>query len=166
MSTVHFTDIAVSTSGELPAVGTVLPAFTLVGSDLGDITAASYPGKRLVLNIFPSLDTSVCAMSVRRFNALVAAWPDTVVLCVSKDLPFAMGRFCAAEGLDSVVTASAFRSSFGEDFGVTMVDGPLRGLLARAVVIADASGRVVYTRLSPQITEEPEYDEAARAVLG
>ena len=163
MATTTFTDIPVHTIGELPAVDSLLPAFTLTGGDLGDVTSESFAGRRLVLNIFPSIDTDVCAMSVRRFNQLASQWPNTTVLCVSNDLPFAQGRFCAAEGLDNVVPASAFRSDFGKDFGVTMVDGPLRGLLARSVVIADVDGTVRYTRLSPEITQEPDYDEAAAA---
>jgi len=166
MSVITFTGAALSTTGELPAVGSPLPHFTLVGADLADVTPDDFAGRRIVLNIFPSLDTGVCALSVRRFNQMVAAWPNTVVVCVSKDLPFAMGRFCAAEGIDNVIPASAFRSSFGEDYGVTMADGPLRGLLARSVVVADEQGRIVYTRLSPEIAEEPDYDEAAKAVLG
>ena len=164
MATTSFNDITVHTIDELPAVGTKLPAFTLTGADLGDITNGSFPGQRLVINIFPSIDTGVCAMSVRRFNQLASQWPDTTVLCVSQDLPFAQGRFCAAEGLENVVTASGFRSDFGKDFGILMTDGPLRGLLARSVVIADAGGTILYTRLSPAIAEEPDYDEAAAAV--
>ena len=166
MATVTHVGITIKTAGELPAVGTRLPDFTLTGASLEDVTLRDLNGKRIVLNIFPSVDTGVCAMSVRRFNELAAGWPNTVVVCVSKDLPFAFGRFCAAEGIESVITASAFRSDFGEVYGVTMVDGPLRGLLARSVVIADETGTVVYHRWSPVIGEEPDYDEAAAAVLG
>jgi thiol peroxidase len=164
MATVKFADEPAHTIGELPPVGAPVPDFDLTAGDLSSITKASLAGRRVVLNIFPSLDTATCAMSVRRFNQLAAQWPDTTVLCVSNDLPFAQGRFCAAEGIENVVPASAFRSSFGTDFGVLMTDGPLRGLLARAVVIVDSDGTVVYTRLSPQIADEPDYAEAAAAL--
>ncbi len=166
MSTVTFGGAEIATAGKLPALRQQLPGFTLVGKDLADITADDFHGKRLVLNIFPSLDTSTCAMSVRRFNEMVSRWPNTSILCVSQDLPFAQGRFCVVEGIENVVVGSAFRSDFGTTYGVTMTDGPLRGLLARAIVIADEQGKVVYTRLSPVIEEEPDYDEVAAAVLG
>ena len=121
----------------------------------------------MVLNIFPSLDTGVCAASVRRFNKEAASLPDTVVVAVSKDLPFAQSRFCTVEGIDRVVAASAFRdAAFGRDYGVGMVDGPLKGLLARAVVVLDREGRVVYAQLVPEITEEPDYAAAVAAVKG
>lgn len=123
-----------------------------------------FTGKRMVLNIFPSLDTGVCAQSVREFNQRAASLQNTAVVCVSKDLPFAQGRFCAAEGIDNVTTASAFRSSFGEDYGVTQTDGPLEGLLARAVVVVDENGKVVHAQLVEEITEESDYDAAVAAV--
>ncbi|MDR2975509.1 MAG: thiol peroxidase [Propionibacteriaceae bacterium] len=166
METVTFGGNPVHTNGNLPAIGSPLPPFTLVGHDLADITGQDFPGKRIVLNIFPSLDTGTCAMSVRRFNQMAAAWPDTVVVCVSKDLPFAQSRFCVTEGIENLVTASAFRSSFGDDYGITMVDGPLSGLLARCVVVADPSGSIAYTNITPVIEEEPDYEAAAAAVLG
>jgi len=166
MATVTFGGAPLTTVGELPAVGTPLPPFTLTGVDLNDVSSSDLVGKRIVLNIFPSVDTGVCATSVRRFNELAAAWPNTVVVCVSEDLPFALGRFCGAEGIENVVSASAFRSTFAHDYGVEITEGALRGLLARSVVIADEHGLIVYTRLSPEIGEEPEYDEAAAAVLG
>jgi len=166
MTTVTFSGTPVTTVGELPAVGAKLPEFTLTGADLSDVSATDLVGKRVVLNIFPSIDTGVCAMSVRRFNELAASWPNTVVVCVSKDLPFALGRFCGAEGIENVTSASAFRSTFGEAYGVTLLDGPLRGLLARAVVIADENGTVVYSHFSPEITEEPDYAQATAAVFG
>lgn len=154
-----------TTVGTLPEVGSALPPFTLAGNDLGDIDSSSFAGKRVVLNIFPSVDTGVCSMSVRRFNELAAKWDNTVVVCVSVDLPFALSRFCGAEGIDNVVTASAFRSDFGQRYGVTLLDGPMRGLLARSVVIADENGTIVYTRLSPVIGEEPDYAEAEAAII-
>ena len=164
MATTAFQGNTVHTSGELPDVGTTAPAFDLVGSDLSPVTSQDFSGKRVVLNIFPSLDTGVCAQSVREFNKRASALQDTTVVCVSKDLPFALGRFCGAEGIENVVTASAFRSAFGEDFGVTMTDGPLEGLLARSVVVVDENGTVVHSQLVPEISEEPDYD-AAVAIL-
>lgn len=165
MATTTFDGNPVHTAGDLPAVGTPLPAFTLADADLSAVTSAGLEGRRVVLNIFPSIDTSVCAASVRRFNELAASLPDTTVVTVSQDLPFALGRFCAAEGIANVVTTSAFRSSFGGDYGVTMVDGPLQGLLARAVIVADTHGTVRHVQLVPSIGSEPDYDAAAAAVL-
>lgn len=164
MASITFKNDPVSTVGELPAQGAQLPAFELVGQDLGPVTSADLAGKRVVLNIFPSLDTGTCAMSVRRFNELAADFENTVVVCVSKDLPFAQARFCGAEGIENVVVASAFRSSFGEDYGVTMADGPLAGLLSRAIVVTDEAGKVVYTEQVAEVSEEPDYD-AAKAAL-
>lgn len=165
MATIDFEGTPVHTVGDLPGAGATLPAFTLAKADLGAVTSADLGGRRVVLNIFPSIDTSVCAMSVRRFNELAASLPSTTVVAVSKDLPFALGRFCAAEGIENIVTTSAFRSSFGEDYGVTMADGPLQGLLARAVVVADAHGTVRHVQLVPVLGQEPDYDAAAAAVL-
>ena len=157
-------NLAVHTSGNLPAVGSKLPAFSVLDADLAEVTGAQFAGKNLVLNIFPSVDTGVCAASVRNFNKEAAGLDNTVVVNVSHDLPFALGRFCAAEGIENVVTTSAFRSSFGQDFGVTMTDGPLEGLLARAVVVVNPAGEVVYTELVPEITNEPNYEAALAAV--
>ena len=150
--------------GELPAVGSHTPAFELVGADLGPVSSESLSGRRVVLNIFPSVDTGVCATSVREFNKRASGLANTVVVCVSKDLPFAQARFCGAEGLDDVVTASAFRSGFGEDYGVALADGPLAGLLSRAVVVIDADGTVLYTQQVPEIGEEPDYEAAVAAL--
>lgn len=166
MAEITFKGNRMRTAGALPAVGSRLPGFTLTGKDLADVTLADFAGKRLVFNIFPSLDTEVCAVSVRRFNAEAGGLEGTAVLCVSADLPFAQGRFCAAEGLANVVALSSFRSpEFGEAFGVTFAEGPLRGLLSRAVVVADAAGRVVYTEQVAEVTHEPDY-AAALAALG
>lgn len=154
----------VKTVGELPAKGEQAPAFSLVGGDLGEVNSQGSTGQRVVLNIFPSVDTGVCAASVRKFNELAAGLENTTVLCVSNDLPFAQGRFCGAEGIENVVAASGFRSSFGKDFGVTMVDGPLAGLLARSVVVLDEKGTVVYTQLVDEVTTEPDYDSAISAL--
>lgn len=154
----------VHTSGELPAVGADAPAFTLTRSDLEDVTLADFAGKTLVLNIFPSVDTPTCATSVRQFNERASAAADTVVLCISADLPFAMGRFCGAEGLENVVTASDFRNKdFGAAFGVRLTDSKLAGLLARAVVVVDKHGKVVHRELVAEIAHEPNYDDAMKA---
>ncbi|MFW0109834.1 thiol peroxidase [Rothia sp. P13129] len=154
----------VHTVGELPAVGAQAPAFSVVGADLSEITSADFEGKNIVLNIFPSVDTGVCAQSVRTFNKEVASLENTVVVCVSKDLPFALGRFCGAEGIENVVATSDFRSTFGQDYGVLLEDGPLAGLLARSVVVLDPQGVVLHSQLVEEIHDEPNY-EAALAVL-
>ena len=154
----------ITTVGALPAVGSAAPDFELAGADLAPVTSGSLRGQRVVLNIFPSIDTGVCATSVREFNKRAAGLENTTVVCVSKDLPFAQARFCGAEGLDDVVTASAFRSSFGEDYGVTMTDGPLAGLLSRAVVVLDADGTVLHVQQVPEIAEEPDYEAAVAAL--
>lgn len=164
MATTHFKSTPVSTNADLPAVGSTLAGFTLVGQDLQDITLADFAGKSLILNIFPSVDTGVCAASVRRFNEEAAALENTTVLCVSADLPFAFARFCGAEGIDNVVTASDFRGGFGEANGLVMTDGPLAGLLARAVIVVDGNGVVTHTQLVEEITTEPDY-EAAKAAI-
>ena len=154
-----------NTSGNLPAVGSAIPDFTLVKTDLAEIALADLKGRQAVLNIFPSIDTPTCALSVRTFNAKASLAKGAKVLCISQDLPFAAARFCGAEGLSDVIPASAFRSpEFGRDFGVALVDGPLKGLLARAVIVVDAEGRVAYAQLVPEIGNEPDY-EAALAAL-
>jgi thioredoxin-dependent peroxiredoxin len=164
MATLLHRGVTVHSVGDLPAVGTALPAFTLTGSNMEDFGNDVAAGRRLVLNIFPSVDTRVCAMSVRRFNQLAADLDNTLVLCVSADLPYAQARFCGAEGIENVVMGSSFRSRFGTDFGVAQVDGRNRGLLTRAVVVADADGTVRYTEQVADISTEPGYD-AALAVL-
>jgi thiol peroxidase len=153
----------INTVGELPAVGSPAPAFNLTGTNLGAVSSDQFSGKAVVLNIFPSIDTPVCATSVKTFNERAAA-SGASVLCVSKDLPFAQARFCGAEGIENVKTASAFRDSFGEDYGVSITDGPMAGLLARAVVVIGADGNVAYTELVPEIAQEPNYDAALAAV--
>ncbi|MCG5433289.1 thiol peroxidase [Mycobacterium sp. MYCO198283] len=152
----------INTVGDLPAIGSPAPAFTLTGTDLGTVSSEQFRGKPLLLNIFPSVDTPVCATSVRTFNER-AVDSGLAVLCVSKDLPFAQKRFCGAEGIENVTTASAFRGSFGDDYGVTLADGPMAGLLARAVVVVGADGNVAYTELVPEIGQEPDYDAAIAA---
>lgn len=153
------------TSGELPAVGAPAPSFSLVKGDLSLLANTDLAGKQVVLNIFPSVDTPTCATSVRKFNAAAATLENTVVVCVSADLPFAQGRFCGSEGLSNVVTASSFRSpAFGADYGVTLTDTVLQGLLARSVVVIDADGNVVHTELVSEIANEPNYDAAMEAL--
>jgi thiol peroxidase len=154
----------IHTAGDLPAIGTAAPSFTLTKGDLGDLTVDDLAGQKVVLNIFPSLDTATCAASVRQFNKLAADRDGTTVVCVSADLPFAMSRFCAAEGIENVTVASVFRSDFGTAYGVQMIDGPLAGLLARAVVVLDERGTVTYTQLVPEISTEPDYDAALAAL--
>ncbi|MBF0621283.1 MAG: thiol peroxidase [Magnetococcales bacterium] len=156
---------AINTCGTLPAVGSAAADFSLTNTDLADVSLASFSGKRIVLNIFPSVDTPVCAASVRRFNEALSSLENTVVLCVSLDLPFAHKRFCGAEGLEDVMSVSEMRArGFGEDYGVRIVDGPLAGLLSRAVVIVDENGKVAYTQQVPEIVEEPDYDAAMAAL--
>jgi thiol peroxidase len=164
MATTAFSGTPAHTVGELPSVGSKAPHFTTVNTDLADVSDTDFAGKRIVLNIFPSVDTGVCAQSVREFNKLAAGLDNTVVVTVSEDLPFALGRFCGAEGIENVITTSAFRSSFGDDYGVTLLDSPLAGALARSVVVIDADGTVSYTQLVPEITTEPDYDAAVAAL--
>ncbi|MCX6268290.1 MAG: thiol peroxidase [Bacteroidetes bacterium] len=161
MATIALQGNPIHTIGLLPEVGKIAPDFLLTKTDLSDISLSGFKGKKIVLNIFPSLDTSVCAASVRKFNAEAEKLPDTVVLCVSKDLPFAHARFCAAEGLVNVIPASALRNeNFGNNYGVLIIDGPLAGLLSRAVVIIDDKGIVSYTEQVPDIVQEPDYQAA------
>lgn len=159
MTQILFKGSPIHTCGDLPAVGTSAPDFTLCSGDLEDVSLDAYAGKTLVLNIVPSLDTSVCQASARRFNEIVDDMDDVVVANVSCDLPFAQGRFCGNEGLNSVVNLSAFRApEFGTDYGVTLVDGPLKGLLSRAVVVVDPKGTITYTEQVPEIAQEPQYE--------
>lgn len=143
--------------GNLPEIGKVAPDVELVNKDLSVLDLKDLKGKRVVLNIFPSVDTDVCAASVRRFNKDVASLPNTVVVCVSEDLPFALGRFCAANGIENVYTVSGFRSDFGKKYGVEILEGPLKGLFARSVVILDENGRVIGGKVNEELTEEPDY---------
>jgi thiol peroxidase len=154
----------VHTSGDLPALGASAPAFSLVGADLSEFDAGEFAGKNVILNIFPSIDTPTCATSVRQFNERAAGMDDTVVVCVSADLPFAMGRFCGAEGIANVKVGSTFRSDFGSEYGVTLTDGVLQGVLARAVVVIGPDGTVKHTELVPEIAQEPNYDAALAAL--
>ena len=162
MATTAFKGTPVQTSGELPAVGAAAPDYALTGADLGEVVRPD--GRRVVLNIFPSIDTGVCAASVRKFNELAAGLEDTSVVCVSADLPFALGRFCGAEGIENVVVASAFRSSFGQDYGLTLTDSVMRGLLARTVIVAGAEGVVRHVQITESTSDEPDYDAAVAAL--
>lgn len=152
---------SITTVGQLPESGTKAPDFTLVKTDLSTCSLADFAGKNVVLNIFPSIDTPVCAASVRKFNEVAGSKENTVVLCVSADLPFAHSRFCETDGLDNVVPCSVFRSTdFGKDYGVTIDSGPIAGLLSRAIVIIGPEGNVAYTEQVPEIAQEPDYDKA------
>lgn len=164
MADIAFKGNPVHSVGELPAVGAPAPDFEVTGMDLQPVTKADFAGEKLVLNIFPSVDTGVCAMSVRTFNEKAAGLAGTKVLCISRDLPFALGRFCGAEGIDNVVVSSDFRTNFGETYGVTFTDGPLKGLLSRSIVVIDAEGNVVYTEQVAETTTEPDYDAALAAL--
>lgn len=150
----------IETIGKLPAVGSAAPDFSLVKVDLSTAALSDYAGSKLVLNIFPSVDTGTCATSVRKFNERASSLANTKVLCVSADLPFAAARFCGAEGIENVETGSSFRSSFGEDYGLSYSTGPLTGLLSRSVVVIDESGKVVYTEQVAETVDEPDYDAA------
>lgn len=166
MANITLAGKAIETIGTLPRVGEPAPAFTLTGTDLADVTQDDFADQRLVLNIFPSIDTPICAASVRRFNQEASTLADTVVLCISADLPFAHGRFCEAEGLNDVVPLSTVRSSFGKDYGLAIVNGPLAGFMSRAIVIIDQSGMVTYTEQVLEIKEDPDFEAALRHLRG
>ena len=155
---------AVQTIGDLPENGLTVRDFALVNDKLEVKVLSDYDGKKKIFNIFPSIDTGICAASARKFNESAGDLENTVVINVSKDLPFALGRFCAAEGLDHVETLSDFRGSFGDDFGVTITDGPMKGLLSRAVIVTDENNHIIYSEQVPEITTEPDYDSALNAV--
>lgn len=155
----------IETVGELPTVGSIAPDFMLTNTDLNDISLADFKARRLVLNIFPSIDTGVCAASVREFNTAAAKLSDTQVLCISADLPFAHKRFCGAEGIENVLMLSTFRHDvFGSAYGVTIKTGPLRGLMSRAVVIIAPDGQIIYGEQVPEIAQEPNYAAALAAL--
>jgi thioredoxin-dependent peroxiredoxin len=165
MSSLRVGNIPVHTNGDIPAIGKPAPGFTLTGNKLNDVSLKDFRGQTVVLNIFPSIDTSTCAQSVREFNRRAAALARTTVLCIAKDLPYAMKRFCAAEGIDRVVTLSDFRSKdFGNDYHVEMTDGPMRGLFARVVIVIDEQGTVTHTEVVPVIGQEPDYEAALKAL--
>ncbi len=154
----------IHTNGDLPETNTKAQGFTLTSESLEEVTLENFQSNKLILNIVPSIDTGICAMSARKFNERATAIGDAKVLTISKDLPFAMKRFCAAEGIDDVVMLSDFRNSFGDDYGVLLVDGPMKGLLARSIVVLNSKHEVVYTELVPEIAQEPDYDKAINAL--
>lgn len=154
----------VTTSGELPKVGSTAPDFLLVKNDLSEVELSAYAGKKKVLNIFPSVDTGTCAVSVRKFNEKAALLKNTAVLCISRDLPFAQKRFCGAEGIANVETLSAFRSNFAKDYGLELSDSPLKGLCSRAVVVLDENNKVVYSEQVADIVNEPNYQSALASI--
>jgi len=159
MAKITFKDTEINTIGNLPAVGDMAPEFLLSKTDLSDITVSDLKGKSVVINIFPSIETPVCSLSVKRFNAEVEKLENTQILCVSKDLPFAHARFNAEEEIKNVISVCELRDqSFGENYGVRIIDGPLAGLFARALVVLDENGKVVFTQLVPEIAQEPDYD--------
>lgn len=164
MTTITLKGNPVHTIGKLPATGAEAKNFTLTADDLSDKSLSDFKGKNVILNIFPSVNTSVCSMSVRKFNEDAANLSNTVVLCISKDLPFAQAQFCGAEGIKNVVMLSDFRTDFGHEYGVQIADGPLKGLLSRAVVVINPEGKIVYEEQVPEITHEPDYDAALAAV--
>lgn len=165
MSDITLKGNPIKTAGDLPDVGTPAPAFTLVKNDLSEASLSDFDGKKVVLNIFPSIDTPVCSASVKRFNEEASRMTDTAVLCISADLPFALGRFCGAEGLKDVTPLSVFRSpEFGKNYGVLITTGPLAGVLSRAIVVIDGSGKVSYTEQVPEITQEPNFGAALSAL--
>lgn len=166
MAKITFKGSPVNTIGELPAKGTKAPNFTLVNDKLEEVTLDKYNGKYIILNIFPSLDTGVCAASVRKFNQEASKLNNTVILAVSADLPFAAGRFCTTEGIENVIPVSVFRNAeFGKEYGVVMTDGPLKGLLARSVVVIDPKGNISYTELVPEIAQEPNYQTTINSIV-
>jgi thiol peroxidase len=165
MANVKFKGNPVTTSGTLPAVGSKVPSFTLTKTDMGDASLSDFLGKKIVMNIFLSLDTGTCASSVRKFNEIAGKLENVSVLCISMDLPYAHNRFCIAEGLKNVITLSAFRSpEFGKDYGVTVLSKPLTGILARSIIVVDEKGKVLYTEQVPEMSKEPDYDKALAAL--
>ena len=155
---------AIHTIGHLPEIGFTVKDFALVNDKLEVKVLSDYDGKKKIFNIFPSIDTGICAKSARKFNEKAGDLENTVVINVSKDLPFALGRFCAAEGLDHVESLSDFRGTFGDDYGVILLDSPMKGLLSRAVIVADEHGKVIYTEQVPEIVQEPDYEKALNAL--
>lgn len=166
MSKITLKGNSINTIGELPSVGTKAPNFKLTKTDLSDVSLSDFKGKRIVLNIFPSLDTSVCATSVRKFNAEAEKLKNTVVLCISRDLPFAHSRFCSTEGLNNVVSLSELRDNdFGKTYGVKITDGPLAGVFSRALLVLDENGKVIFSEQVPEITQEPDYAGAINSLV-
>ncbi len=164
MATISFRGTPAHTTGELPKVGNVAPDFTAISTDLTEVSLKDFQGKKVVINIFPSVDTGVCAASVRRFHKEVTTLKNVQILCISKDLPFALGRFCAAEGIDNLTMLSDFRGDFEKNYGTVFTDTPLKGLLSRSVVILDEKGKVIYAEQVAETTNEPNYEAALTAL--
>ncbi|PWQ98622.1 thiol peroxidase [Leucothrix pacifica] len=165
MATITLQGNPINTNGDLPAVGATAPDFTLTNGELAEVSLSDFDGKKKVLNIFPSIDTGICALSTKAFNEAAKSHPDTMFLTVSADLPFALGRFCGAEGLETVQPLSMMKNrQFAEDYGVSIVDGPLASLAARAVVILNEKNEIIYTELVPEIAQEPDYNSAIAAL--
>lgn len=165
MSTITLKGNEIHTAGDLPANGTDLSSIKLTGLDLADFSIGDHKGKKVVLNIFPSIDTGICAMSVRKFNEEVANMDNTAVICVSKDLPFAQKRFCGAEGIENVVMGSDFRhGDFSKHVDIDIIDGPMAGTMSRAIIVLDENGKVTYTEQVPEIAQEPDYEAAKKTV--
>jgi thiol peroxidase len=164
MSTITFHGDPVKTAGNLPSIGENAKDFTLVAGDLSEKSLSDFKGKNIILNIFPSINTGVCATSVRKFNEEASKLDNTVILCISKDLPFAQSQFCAAEGIENVVMLSDFRSNLGEEYGVQMTEGPLKGLLSRAIIVVNPEGKVTHTEQVGEVTDEPNYEAALKAL--
>ncbi len=164
MANITLHDNPVTTVGNLPEIGSNVKDFNLVNVELKPKSNQDYAGKKMIFNIFPSIDTGVCQAAARKFNEEAAKLDNTVVLNVSKDLPFALNRFCAAEGLDNVESLSDYRGTFGDDYGVQIADSPMEGLLSRAVIVADENGKVLYTEQVPEIAQEPNYEAALNAL--
>jgi thiol peroxidase len=166
MATIILKGNTINTIGDIPVKGEFAPEFKLTNNDLVDKSLKDFAGRKIILNIFPSLDTTVCALSVRKFNQEAANLGNTVVLCISRDLPFAMQRFCVAEGITNVTTLSEFRDfNFGKDYGLEIVDSPMASLLGRCVIITDEKGKIIYEELVPEITQEPNYEAALKALV-
>jgi thioredoxin-dependent peroxiredoxin len=165
MAKITFKGNPINTASSLPGIGSDAPDFTVIKSDLSPISLSQLRGKKVVLNIFPSLDTSVCATSVRRFNKEATKLENTVVLCISRDLPFAQKRFCVSEGINNAITGSEYQNwGFSNAYGICIIDGPLAGLHSRAVVVVNEQGKIIYTEQVPEITQEPEYEKAIAAL--
>jgi len=161
MTTITLEGNEINTVGDLPVSGSKAPEFTLTNAELAEVSLSDFSGKKIIMNIFPSIDTGVCAESTRKFNAAAGSLDNTVVLCISADLPFALSRLCGAENLDNVITLSTFRNpEFGDNYKVRIIDGPIAGLMSRAVLVTDTEGTVIYSQQVPEITEEPDYDAA------